>query len=70
VEQNRDAQLRSLLILETSVAKEKLSSVLAYGGMPLDAGAVIDGIHKLLARRDMHELYSQAEGPAPAYIAK
>ena len=44
VEQNRDAQLRSLLILETRVSKEKLRSVLAYGGFPLSARQVIDGI--------------------------
>ncbi|HJT87589.1 MAG TPA: 2-oxoacid:acceptor oxidoreductase subunit alpha [Bryobacteraceae bacterium] len=44
VEQNRDAQLRSLLLLETSVAKEKLRSVLVYGGFPLSAKRVIDEI--------------------------
>jgi 2-oxoglutarate ferredoxin oxidoreductase subunit alpha len=44
VEQNRDAQLRSLLTLETGVAKEKLRSVLAFGGFPLSAKNVIDGI--------------------------
>jgi len=45
VEQNRDAQLRSLLILETSTSKEKLLSILAYGGFPLSAKSVIEGIH-------------------------
>lgn len=44
IEQNRDAQLRSLLTIETSVAKEKLRSVLVYGGFPLSAKHVIDGI--------------------------
>jgi 2-oxoglutarate ferredoxin oxidoreductase subunit alpha len=44
VEQNRDAQLRSLLILETTVAKEKLRSVLVYGGFPLSARHVTEGI--------------------------
>jgi 2-oxoglutarate ferredoxin oxidoreductase subunit alpha len=44
VEQNRDAQLRSLLILETGVAKDKLRSVLAFGGFPLSAKNVIDGV--------------------------
>src|SRR5258708_2458016 len=37
IEQNRDAQLRSLLTLETAVAKEKLRSVLVYDGFPLSA---------------------------------
>ncbi len=44
VEQNRDAQLCSLLTLETGVAKDKLRSVLAFGGFPLSAKNVIDGI--------------------------
>ena len=44
VEQNRDAQLKSLLTLETGVAKEKLRSILVYGGFPLSARHVVDGI--------------------------
>ena len=44
VEQNRDAQLRSLLTLETPVPKEKLRSVLAYGGFPLQATQVVNGV--------------------------
>jgi 2-oxoglutarate ferredoxin oxidoreductase subunit alpha len=44
VEQNRDAQLRSLLVLETPVAKDKLRSVLVYGGYPLSADDVVDSI--------------------------
>jgi len=48
VEQNRDAQLKSLLILETAVEKSKLSSVLHYSGLPLPASFVVDGISKVL----------------------
>jgi 2-oxoglutarate ferredoxin oxidoreductase subunit alpha len=48
VEQNRDAQLRSLLTLETSVPKEKLRSVLIYGGFPLSSSSVVQGILKQL----------------------
>ncbi len=44
VEQNRDAQLRSLLTLETCVPKDRLRSVLVYGGFPLSARHVLDGI--------------------------
>ncbi|MGA8029430.1 MAG: 2-oxoacid:acceptor oxidoreductase subunit alpha [Bryobacteraceae bacterium] len=44
VEQNRDAQLRSLLVLETCVPKDRVRSVLVYGGFPLSARHVIDGI--------------------------
>ncbi|HVO97385.1 MAG TPA: 2-oxoacid:acceptor oxidoreductase subunit alpha [Bryobacteraceae bacterium] len=46
VEQNRDAQLRSLLTLETGVSKNKLLSILVFGGFPLSAKHVIDGILK------------------------
>ncbi|HEX4164576.1 MAG TPA: 2-oxoacid:acceptor oxidoreductase subunit alpha [Bryobacteraceae bacterium] len=48
VEQNRDAQLRSLLTLETRVPKERLRSVLAYGGFPLSARNVMEGIAREL----------------------
>lgn len=48
VEQNRDAQLRSLLTLETCVPKNRLRSVLAYGGFPLSARNVIDSVVKQL----------------------
>jgi 2-oxoglutarate ferredoxin oxidoreductase subunit alpha len=44
VEQNRDAQLRALLTLETGVEKPRLRSILHYDGMPLAAGAVISGV--------------------------
>jgi 2-oxoglutarate ferredoxin oxidoreductase subunit alpha len=52
IEQNRDAQLRSLLTLETSVPKDKLRSVLVYGGFPLSAKHVIDAILKALKAED------------------
>ena len=48
VEQNRDAQLKSLLTLETGVPKEKLRSILVYGGFPLSAGRVVEEILKKL----------------------
>jgi 2-oxoglutarate ferredoxin oxidoreductase subunit alpha len=48
IEQNRDAQLRSLLVLETEVAKETLRSVLVYGGFPLSARDVVEGITEQL----------------------
>jgi 2-oxoglutarate/2-oxoacid ferredoxin oxidoreductase subunit alpha len=50
VEQNRDAQLRSLLILETGVAPEKLLSLTRYGGIPLSARHVVEGIDHLLSQ--------------------
>jgi 2-oxoglutarate ferredoxin oxidoreductase subunit alpha len=44
VEQNRDGQLRSLLILETAVAKDRLRPVLIYSGFPLSAKHVVDAM--------------------------
>jgi 2-oxoglutarate ferredoxin oxidoreductase subunit alpha len=48
VEQNRDAQLRSLLTLETCVPKSRLRSVLVYGGFPLSASHVTESVTKQL----------------------
>jgi 2-oxoglutarate/2-oxoacid ferredoxin oxidoreductase subunit alpha len=50
VEQNRDAQLRSLLVLETGVAMAKLASVRYYGGFPLSANHVIAGVKARLEK--------------------
>ncbi len=44
VEQNRDAQLRSLLMLETGIPVEKIESVRYYGGFPMSAHHVMAGV--------------------------
>jgi 2-oxoglutarate ferredoxin oxidoreductase subunit alpha len=49
VEQNRDAQLKSLLILETAVEKTKLFSILNYSGLPISAQPIVDEIRAKLA---------------------
>ena len=49
VEQNRDAQLKSLLILETAVEKSKLQSILSYSGLPMSAQPIVDEIRAKLA---------------------
>jgi len=49
VEQNRDAQLRSLLTLETAVEKSKLRSALYYAGMPMASSVVVEGVLAELA---------------------
>ncbi|HLS81858.1 MAG TPA: hypothetical protein VK025_10680 [Steroidobacter sp.] len=46
VEQNRDAQLRSLLTLETAVDKAKLRSILHYSGLPISSSVIVDGVLK------------------------
>ncbi len=49
VEQNRDAQLRSLLTLETTVEKSKLHSILSYSGFPMTCQPIVDGVRAVLA---------------------
>ncbi|HXA93051.1 MAG TPA: 2-oxoacid:acceptor oxidoreductase subunit alpha, partial [Steroidobacteraceae bacterium] len=44
VEQNRDAQFRSLLTLETAVDKSKLRSLLHYSGLPISSSFIVEGI--------------------------
>jgi 2-oxoglutarate/2-oxoacid ferredoxin oxidoreductase subunit alpha len=51
VEQNRDAQLRSLLTLETAVDKAKLRSLLQYGGFPISSAFIVEGVLAELAPR-------------------
>lgn len=57
VEQNRDAQLRTLLAIETGTPLQRLIPVLEYGGLPLTAGFVVDAISK--------HLRSTPDMPAP-----
>ncbi|HEV2212233.1 MAG TPA: 2-oxoacid:acceptor oxidoreductase subunit alpha, partial [Gammaproteobacteria bacterium] len=49
VEQNRDAQLKSLLLIETQVDRRKLHSILHYSGMPIDCRCIVDGVTHALA---------------------
>ncbi len=58
VEQNRDAQLRSLLLLETPVQKDKLRSILVYGGFPLSARRVLEAIGSPVHQSKAQEPYA------------
>jgi 2-oxoglutarate ferredoxin oxidoreductase subunit alpha len=44
VEQNRDAQMKSLLRLETGDAAGRLVSILHYNGMPIPSECVVEGV--------------------------
>ncbi len=44
VEQNRDAQMRALLTLETGADPARLIPLLHYNGMPLPSDAIVDGV--------------------------
>jgi len=50
VEQNRDAQLRALLTLETAVEKKKLRSILHYDGLPMSSDCIVEGVNRALDR--------------------
>ena len=60
VDQNRDAQLRALLTLETQVEKARLRSILHYNGLPITAAAVIEGV--------LSEVEPQARSAAPRAV--
>ena len=49
VEQNRDAQLRSLLTLETAVDKSRLRSLLHYSGLSISSAFIVEGVLAELA---------------------
>ncbi len=44
VEQNRDAQMRALLMLEAGAPAEKLVSILHYDGLPIDSNCIVESI--------------------------
>ncbi len=50
VEQNRDAQLRTLLINDIEADQQKLVSLLHYNGMPINAGFVVEKVLGEIAR--------------------
>lgn len=50
IEQNRDAQLKSLLTLETHVEKAKLGSILHYNGLPMSSPYIVEAIENKLVR--------------------
>ncbi len=59
IEQNRDAQLRSLLTLETQVDKAKLRSLLHYNGLPISSAFIVEGV--------LAELHPQAKPKGAAH---
>lgn len=49
IEQNRDAQMKSLLMIELQADPHKLISVLNYNGMPITADKILNDIEKSLS---------------------
>jgi 2-oxoglutarate ferredoxin oxidoreductase subunit alpha len=50
VEQNRDGQLRTLLINDIEADQRKLVSLLHYNGMPINSGFVVDAVLEEIAK--------------------
>ncbi|MDH5582562.1 MAG: 2-oxoacid:acceptor oxidoreductase subunit alpha [Gammaproteobacteria bacterium] len=50
VEQNRDAQLRTLLIIDINADQRKLVPMLHYNGMPINSGFVVDKVLEEIAK--------------------
>ena len=50
VEQNRDAQMRSLLMLELDAPAEKLVSVLHYNGLPIPSDCIVEALQKQIEK--------------------
>jgi 2-oxoglutarate ferredoxin oxidoreductase subunit alpha len=50
VEQNRDAQLRSLLILDADIDPARLVSMLHYNGMPISSTFVVERVLEEMAK--------------------
>jgi 2-oxoglutarate ferredoxin oxidoreductase subunit alpha len=44
VEQNRDAQMKSLLMLEYNDIADRMVSILHYNGMPISSECVVQGV--------------------------
>ena len=50
VEQNRDAQLKSLIAIETGFSQERMQSILHYGGLPMDCRCIVDTLEQAAAQ--------------------
>ena len=62
VEQNRDAQLRALLTLETAVEKSRLRSLLHYNGLPISSSFIVEGVLAELQPRQRLQPKGAAHG--------
>ena len=70
VEQNRDAQLRALLTLETAVEKSKLHSLLHYNGLPISSSFIVEGVLEHLQPGAKSRTAAAHVGVAMTFIAK
>ena len=64
VEQNRDAQLRSMIAIETGVPRDRMNAVLDYHGLPLTADVVVRAVAAKLGGPPKKEPKSARKGAA------
>ena len=55
VEQNRDAQMKKLILAEANVVPDKMISVLCFDGMPITAHFISTEISSYLAEKEVKE---------------
>jgi len=48
IEQNRDAQLRALFMIELGIPRDAMTPVLDYGGLPMTAQFVVDAVMRAM----------------------
>jgi 2-oxoglutarate ferredoxin oxidoreductase subunit alpha len=53
IEQNRDSQLRSMLMMELNINPEKLKSILNYDGVPITATKILEKIHTHMSDNEL-----------------
>jgi len=59
VEQNRDAQMKKLILAETNTSPDKIISVLCFDGMPITAHFISTEIGSFLAEKQVQKIIKQ-----------
>ncbi len=66
VEQNRDAQLRMLLVNEPDIDPAKLEPILHYDGTPITARFIIEAIAERVRADNVEPIRAKKKGKAAA----
>ncbi len=64
IEQNRDGQLRTMLMTENAISPRKLQSILNFDGLPITADFITEKIQALLADEHLENLQVSQGGKA------
>ena len=55
IEQNRDAQMKSLLVNELQIDPSKLASILQFDGLPITSHFIVEGVLAKLAASQQNQ---------------